>query len=231
MLQQEGSTSLPNSASVHEGNLRHGVSKSKIPTSGYESGEGDNIRVYVRVRPPDKHLETEVDRTPCLEEEVFGAVGKKIVEGSEPNCAEALTWPDGFWEDVHHAWACRGEEESFTHQLRGVIPRAFEYLFSLINREQEKHGERLEFLCRCSFLEIYNEQIFDLLDPASIGLSLREDIKKGVFVDGLLERDVASARDAYRVLNSGWLNRRVASTSMNRESSRSHAVFYDDSRI
>ena len=31
-----------------------------------------------------------------------------------------------------------GEEESFTHQLRGVIPRAFEYLFSLINREQEK---------------------------------------------------------------------------------------------
>jgi len=57
----------------------------------------------------------------------------------------------------------------------------------------------VEFLCRCSFLEIYNEQIFDLLDPASIGLSLREDLKKGVFVDGLLERDVASARDAYRV--------------------------------
>ena len=62
-----------------------------------------------------------------------------------------------------------------------------------------QHGERVEFLCRCSFLEIYNEQIFDLLDPASTGLSLREDIKKGVFVDGLLERDVASARDAYRV--------------------------------
>lgn len=31
-----------------------------------------------------------------------------------------------------------GEEDSFTHQLRGVIPRAFEYLFSLVNREQEK---------------------------------------------------------------------------------------------
>lgn len=62
-----------------------------------------------------------------------------------------------------------------------------------------QYGDRVEFLCRCSFLEIYNEQIFDLLDPASMGLSLREDIKKGVFVDGLLERDVASARDAYRV--------------------------------
>ena len=62
-----------------------------------------------------------------------------------------------------------------------------------------QQGDRLEFLCRCSFLEIYNEQIFDLLDPASSGLTVREDIKKGVFVDGLLERDVASARDAYRV--------------------------------
>lgn len=62
-----------------------------------------------------------------------------------------------------------------------------------------QQGDRLEFLCRCSFLEIYNEQIFDLLDPASTGLPLREDIKRGVFVDGLLERDVTSARDAYRV--------------------------------
>lgn len=60
-------------------------------------------------------------------------------------------------------------------------------------------------MCRCSFLEIYNEQIFDLLDPASMGLSLREDIKKGVFVDGLLERDVASARDAYRVCTLSYV--------------------------
>lgn len=255
MLRQEESASLPNSADVHDGNSRH--SKPKLANSGNESGEGDNIRVYVRVRPPDKHLETDVDRTPCLEvtsgntvvlyskpdaknfsfdhvadpnttqEEVFGAVGKKIVEGCVAgyNGTIFAYGQTGSGKTFTMLGPAEGEEESFTHQLRGVIPRAFEYLFSLINREQEKHGERVEFLCRCSFLEIYNEQIFDLLDPASTGLSLREDIKKGVFVDGLLERDVASARDAYRVLNSGWLNRRVASTSMNRESSRSHAVF------
>jgi len=63
-----------------------------------------------------------------------------------------------------------------------------------------QHGDHLDFLCRCSFLEIYNEQIFDLLDPASSGLALREDLKRGIFVDGLLERDVASAKDAYRVI-------------------------------
>lgn len=254
MLRQEETASLPSSASVLEGNLRH---KPKLSSSGYESGEGDNIRVYVRVRPPSKHLETDVDRTPCLEvtsgntvvlhskpdaknfsfdhvadinttqEEVFGAVGKKIVEGCVAgyNGTIFAYGQTGSGKTFTMLGPAEGEEESFTHQLRGVIPRAFEYLFSLVNREQEKHGEHVEFLCRCSFLEIYNEQIFDLLDPASTGLSLREDIKKGVFVDGLLERDVASARDAYRVLNSGWLNRRVASTSMNRESSRSHAVF------
>ena len=73
------------------------------------------------------------------------------------------------------------------------------------------------FLCKCSFIEIYNEQIYDLLD--------REDIKKGVFVDGAVEKFVTSAVEAYQVLSMGWRNRRVASTSMNRESSRSHAVF------
>ena len=45
------------------------------------SGEGDNIRVYVRVRPPDKHLETDVDRTPCLEV----TSGNTVVLQSKPD--------------------------------------------------------------------------------------------------------------------------------------------------
>ena len=47
----------------------------------YFSGESDNIRVYVRVRPPDKHLESEVDRTPCLEV----TSGNTIVLQSKPD--------------------------------------------------------------------------------------------------------------------------------------------------
>ncbi|XP_078395729.1 kinesin-like protein KIF15 isoform X1 [Cetorhinus maximus] len=117
------------------------------------------------------------------------------------------------------------DSENFTHNLRGVIPRSFEYLFYLINREKEKAGEGKNFLCKCSFIEIYNEQIFDLLDPASSGLFLRENIKTGVFVEGVVEQVVTSAAEAYQVLSMGWRNRSVASTSMNRESSRSHAVF------
>ncbi|CAN9502128.1 unnamed protein product [Ophioblennius macclurei] len=115
--------------------------------------------------------------------------------------------------------------DNFTHELRGVIPRSFEYLFFLINREVEKSPQSKSFLCKCSFIEIYNEQIYDLLDTASASLFLRENIKKGVFVEGAVEKFVNSAAEAYQVLSMGWRNRRVASTSMNRESSRSHAVF------
>ena len=50
-----------------------------------------------------------------------------------------------------------GEEESFTHQLRGVIPRAFEYLFSLINREQEKV---LQDCCVMSLIGTFKKSSF-----------------------------------------------------------------------
>lgn len=60
----------------------------------------------------------------------------------------------------------------------------------------------MEYLCKCSFLEIYNEQVFDLLDSASSGLLLRENMHRGVFVDGLSEQSVVSAKDAYDVRTS-----------------------------
>ncbi|KAI8732476.1 kinesin protein KIF15, partial [Biomphalaria glabrata] len=51
-------------------------------------------------------------------------------------------------------------------------------------------------------------------------------MNKGVFVDGLIEQVICNPRDAaYQLIIKGWLNRRVALTSMNREGSRSHAVF------
>ena len=62
-----------------------------------------------------------------------------------------------------------------------------------------QQGDKVQFLCKCSFLEIYNEQVFDLLDPASKGLHIRENMKRGVFVDGLIEEAVANACEAYQV--------------------------------
>ena len=64
----------------------------------------------------------------------------------------------------------------------------------------------------------------DLLEPSSINLNVREDIKKGVYVEGLKEEVITSYRDMLRLTLRGAENRHVGSTSMNRESSRSHSV-------
>lgn len=64
-----------------------------------------------------------------------------------------------------------------------------------------KSDQSKSFLCKCSFIEIYNEQIYDLLDTASASLFIRENIKKGVFVEGAVEKFVNSAAEAYQVLH------------------------------
>ncbi|XP_065675243.1 kinesin-like protein KIF15 isoform X3 [Hydra vulgaris] len=227
-------------------------------SAGYDRNEGDNIKVYIRIRPPLKHVQDGINDAVCLEvttnnsvtiftkpepkqfsydfvantettqEEVFTTVGKGIIEAFVNGFNGTIfAYGQTGSGKTFTMMGPPGDDgiDTFTHEMRGVIPRCFEYMFSLINREQEKIGDRVEFLATCSFLEIYNEQVYDLISPSTAGLQLRENIKKGVFVDSLAERDVCSAKDAYRVLESGWLNRRVASTSMNRESSRSHAVF------
>ncbi|PON49199.1 Kinesin-like protein [Parasponia andersonii] len=109
---------------------------------------------------------------------------------------------------------------------RGMTPRIFEFLFARIQAEEEsRRDEKLTYNCKCSFLEIYNEQIADLLDPSSTNLLLREDVKKGVYVENLSEFEVWNVSDILNLLTQGSSNRKVAATNMNRESSRSHSVF------
>ncbi|KAF8085043.1 hypothetical protein N665_0685s0035 [Sinapis alba] len=109
---------------------------------------------------------------------------------------------------------------------RGMMPRIFEFLFARIQAEEEsRRDERLKYNCKCSFLEIYNEQITDLLEPSSTNLQLREDIKSGVYVENLTEFEVESVQDILGLITQGSLNRKVGATNMNRESSRSHSVF------
>jgi kinesin family protein 15 len=64
----------------------------------------------------------------------------------------------------------------------------------------------------------------DLLDPSSINLHIREDIKMGVYVEGLIEEPISSVRDMISLITKGSRNRHVGSTNMNKESSRSHSV-------
>ncbi|XP_026508882.1 chromosome-associated kinesin KIF4A [Terrapene carolina triunguis] len=104
----------------------------------------------------------------------------------------------------------------------GVIPRVIKLLF----QEKERRLE-WEFTLKVSYLEIYNEDILDLLSPSRerSQISIREDPKEGIKIVGLTERDVACAQDTILCLEQGNNSRTVASTAMNSQSSRSHAIF------
>ncbi|TQD96897.1 hypothetical protein C1H46_017502 [Malus baccata] len=118
------------------------------------------------------------------------------------------------------------EVEGQLNEDCGLTPRIFEYLFKRIRLEEEsRREEQLKYSCKCSFLEIYNEQITDLLEPTSTNLQLREDLKKGVYVENLTEYNVRNVNDVVKLLLQGASNRKMAATHMNSESSRSHSVF------
>jgi len=80
-------------------------------------------------------------------------------------------------------------------------------------------------MVRASYLQIYMEGINDLLRPDRVNLNIREDKKKGFYVDGLSEWVVRTPKDIYTLIKRGTSSRATAYTKANDVSSRSHAVF------
>ena len=110
--------------------------------------------------------------------------------------------------------------------MRGIIPNCFAHIFGVIEGDETDK----KFLVRCSYLEIYNEEVFDLLTEHKKNilpekLELKEDAGKGVFVKGLKWLIVKSIPEMERAMNFGTNNRKTASTKMNATSSRSHSIF------
>lgn len=203
----------------------------------------DNVRVVVRVRPAagresrlcvvpdtaahcisiDNRVFTYdyVASAPTTQQEFFS-------NACEPICRAFMS---GYNASVFaygqtaagKTYTIQGAEQfsvSGLDERRGLLPRSFEYIFSEIAQNSE-----FEYLVRCSYLEIYQEQVIDLLDNSGKALQVREDIKRGVHVEGLVEESVGNLMETYQLLQLGLQNRTVGSTAMNIESSRSHAVF------
>jgi len=114
-----------------------------------------------------------------------------------------------------------GYSKNHQDEGRGIIPRSMEEIFNYI----EKINTNTKFMVRASYLQIYNENINDLLKSEQVNLNIREDNKKGVYVDGLSEWSVQKPADIYNLLKKGSTNRIISYTKMNDASSRSHAVF------
>ncbi|KAM3587854.1 uncharacterized protein V6R79_015363 [Siganus canaliculatus] len=119
----------------------------------------------------------------------------------------------------------------------GIIPRAVNHLFSGIEERRQAATEQgkpvPEFKINAQFLELYNEEVLDLFDSArdaearkqKSNIKIHEDANGGIYTVGVTTRSVTSAAEMMQCLKMGALSRTTASTQMNVQSSRSHAIF------
>ncbi|RKO90944.1 P-loop containing nucleoside triphosphate hydrolase protein, partial [Blyttiomyces helicus] len=106
-------------------------------------------------------------------------------------------------------------------ELRGIIPNAFEHIFA----EIALAGPGTQFLVRASYLEIYNEDIRDLLNPKAGKLEIKERADSGIYVKDLRTFVIKDVAEMDRLMGFGNSNRSVGATEMNAHSSRSHSIF------
>ena len=114
-----------------------------------------------------------------------------------------------------------GSNDSAYYQSpsRGLIPHSIEKIF------QDSIEKKMTYYC--SFIQIYNEHLYDLLqDPKRDKvLRIRENKLYGIFVEGLAEFVAENAQDCSMLISKGEQNRAVRQTKFNMQSSRSHTIF------
>lgn len=145
------------------------------------------------------------------------------------------------WNGTIFAYGQTGSGKSFSMtgsaEDPGIIPRMNTAMFGRIGAMTADDPSR-SVLVTCSFMEIYNEALYDLLDPtatrgaapkskrgAEVKIEIKEHPTLGVYVQGLQEIGVSSHAEIQTLMEQGNEMRAVASTAMNAASSRSHSIF------
>lgn len=128
---------------------------------------------------------------------------------------------------THTMFGSSRADEAASRAEAGIIPNAIGDLFHFIEEKMEvlSTGEKWEV--NMSYIEVYNEQIYDLLVAVPSGkiLSLREDQEKGiVMIAGVIEQKVNALDEVMKLLALGNRNRKTEATMANQVSSRSHAI-------
>lgn len=104
----------------------------------------------------------------------------------------------------------------------GIIPRVINNLFHMIHDKEEAEGNST-YKVHVQFLEIYGEEVRDLLDHTKTAkVTIRETADGELFIAGAKEEHVGSFEQMMRTLEDGTKNRSTAATKMNLTSSRSH---------
>ncbi|KAK9123284.1 hypothetical protein Sjap_012886 [Stephania japonica] len=139
-------------------------------------------------------------REDCSNEEVYEARTKDIVAAAVRGTVFAYGQTSSGKTHTMRGSACEP----------GVIPLA---------------DEDREFLLRMSYMEIYNEEINDLLAPEHRKLQIHESLERGIFVAGLKEEIVVTPEQVLDLMEFGESHRHIGETNMNVYSSRSHTIF------
>lgn len=215
-----------------------------------KQGKTETVKVAIRVRPMNG-LEKKNNSVNCVEVDKSNNQVNLIKQENNqintfqydyvypPNVSQRLVYDEIAFPIVEaviegyngtvFAYGQTGCGKTFTmmgdfgnNEMKGIIPNAFDHIFGYINSE----GNKKKFLVRCSFLEIYNEEIRDLLGKdVTKKLDIREDPKSGIFVKDLNIFQMKNTKDLESELTRGFNNRHVGETNMNKESSRSHCIF------
>ncbi|XP_057412990.1 kinesin-like protein KIF21A isoform X9 [Balaenoptera acutorostrata] len=130
-----------------------------------------------------------------------------------------------------------GFDVNIIEEEQGIISRAVKHLFKSI--EEKKHTSIKnglpppDFKVNAQFLELYNEEVLDLFDTTrdidaknkKSNIRIHEDSAGGIYTVGVTTRTVITESEMMQCLKLGALSRTTASTQMNVQSSRSHAIF------
>mmetsp|Transcript_36828 Transcript_36828/g.84268 ORF Transcript_36828/g.84268 Transcript_36828/m.84268 type:complete len:991 (-) Transcript_36828:191-3163(-) len=202
-----------------------------------------NIKVVVRVRPSqgDRCIECDgASKTLVLprvrQQYLFdGVCDEKVTQQEVFEVVEPLinTFLDGYNATIF-AYGQTGSGKTHTmgsaatsadehSEEAGILPRVIQQIFPRLAEREQESGSAVEMVV--SFLEIYNEELVDLLSDSTAIRVVEDPRTKAIALLGATEERVGSAQEAFAYLEQGSYNRRVASTSMNATSSRSHAIF------
>lgn len=203
------------------------------------NNDGENISVAVRLRPMiEKELTARYwPRWGTLDSNVYEIDGSRKFVFDKVYSIQTTT--EDIYEDIGEpvvikcmegfngcifCYGQTGSGKTFTmygnQSSPGIVPLSVESIFAFILDTPDR-----EFLVRCSYLEVYNENINDLLNPNGENLKILEDKKNGVIIDGLTEEICTSLNQVNSFLYIGETNKQFAATNLNMKSSRSHCMY------
>lgn len=134
---------------------------------------------------------------------------------------------EGYKYNINDNGVPTAEVKSGDHE--GVVPRSIHLLFEMIKKDSNLSRKR--FTVYCSYLQVYKEKIYDLLNKSHMkrliadGPGLKLKLIKDIFtVENLYTFECKSAEDVIALYHFGLKNRVTASHNMNNSSSRSHSM-------